>query len=251
MDREEYERWMQKRELRKLRHRHRSASGGLFFGGLVVAAGLLLLLNNMGIVHMREIWHYWPVLLVAFGLSRIVECHTPSSLIWGGMVALVGALILLDNLNVLVIDFNFIWPLIIIAFGLTMLWKALERRKSTEGLDVSTDPSNSMMAIFGGVQRKIASQDFKGGDALAIFGGMELDLRGAKMAGNQAVLDISATFGGVEVRVPESWSVLVKIVGVFGGVEDKTIPPKPDPNAPPPCLVLTGTTVFGGVSVKN
>jgi hypothetical protein len=38
---------------------------------------------------------------------------------------------------------------------------------------------------------------------------------------------------------------------VFGGVDDKTIPPKPDPNAPAPCLVLTGTTVFGGVSIRN
>ena len=234
-----------------MRRRNRSPHGGLFFGGLVVVAGLALLLNNMHIIHMRDVWQYWPVLLVVFGLSRIVECHTPSSLIWGGMVALVGALILLDNLNILMIDFSFIWPLIIIAFGLSLLWKALERRKSLEGVDVSTGPSSSMMAIFGGVQRKISSQDFTGGDALAIFGGMELDLRGAKMAGNQAVLDINATFGGVEVRIPETWNVLVKTVGVFGGVEDKTIPPKPDPNSPPPCLVLTGTTVFGGVSVKN
>jgi predicted membrane protein len=107
------------------------------------------------------------------------------------------------------------------------------------------------MAIFGGTQRKIAAQDFKGGDALAIFGGLELDLRGAKMAGDRAVLDVNATFGGVELRVPESWHVEVKTVAVFGGVDDKTIPPKSDPNTPAPCLVLTGTTVFGGVSVRN
>jgi len=251
MDRDEFERWAHKRELRKMRHRHRSASSGVFFGGIVVAIGLGLLLNNMGIIRMHDIWHYWPVLLVAFGLSRIVECHTPSSLIWGGMVALVGALILLDNLNILMIDFNFIWPLIIIAFGLSLLWKAVEARKSISGVDVSSDPSTSMMAIFGGLQKKIAAQDFKGGDALALFGGVDLDLRGAKMAGEKAVLDINATFGGVEIRIPDNWNVLVKIVGVFGGVEDKTIPPKPDPNVPAPCLVLTGTTVFGGVSVKN
>jgi hypothetical protein len=45
--------------------------------------------------------------------------------------------------------------------------------------------------------------------------------------------------------------VEVKTVAVFGGVDDKTIPPKSDPNTPAPCLVLTGTTVFGGVSVRN
>jgi predicted membrane protein len=234
-----------------MRRRHHSPASGLFFGGVIVAIGLLLLLDNMHIIRMRDVWQYWPLLLVVFGLSRIVECHTPSSLIWGGLVALIGGLIFLDNLYPGMINFNFIWPLIIIAFGLTLLWKALERRKSLDGVDVSTDPSTSMMAIFGGTQRKIAAQDFKGGDALAIFGGLELDLRGAKMAGDRAVLDVNATFGGVELRVPESWHVEVKTVAVFGGVDDKTIPPKSDPNTPAPCLVLTGTTVFGGVSVRN
>jgi hypothetical protein len=43
----------------------------------------------------------------------------------------------------------------------------------------------------------------------------------------------------------------VKTVAIFGGVDDKTIPPKADPNTPTPHLVLTGTALFGGVSIKN
>jgi predicted membrane protein len=249
MDKDEYR--LKRLEMRAERRRHRSAASGIFFGGIVVAVGLLLLLDNMHIIRMRDIWQYWPLLLVVFGLSRIVECHTPSSLIWGGLVALVGALIFLDNINILMVNFNYIWPLIIIAFGLSVLWRGFERRKTLEGLDITADPSGTMMAIFGGAKRRITAQDFKGGDALAIFGGVDLDLRGAKMAGAQAVLDVNATFGGIELRIPESWLVEVKTVAVFGGVDDKTIPPKVDPNTPAQRLVLTGTTIFGGVSIRN
>lgn len=248
MDRFEYR--MQRAQWKAERRRHRSPAGGILFGGIIVAIGLLLLLDNMHIIRMRDVWQYWPLILVVFGLSRIFECHTPSSLIWGGLVAVIGALLFLDNLNILIIDFNFIWPLILIAFGLSLLWRTLDRTFfDTAG--VAAGPSNTIMAVFSGGKRKIDSGEFKGGDVLAIFGGVELDLRGAKMSGEQAVVDVNATFGGLEIRVPETWSVVVKTVAIFGGVDDKTIPPKPDPNVPTPRLVLTGTVVFGGVSIKN
>ena len=249
MDRYEYR--LQREQLRAARRRSRSGAGGVFLGGLIVAVGLLLLLDNMRIIHMRDIWMYWPLILVVFGLSRMVECHTPSSLIWGLLVTLLGGLILLDNLNVVPLDFNYIWPLIIIAFGLKLLWKALDRRRHLEDGSVSGDPSSSIMAVFSGGKRKIVSQDFKGLDVLALFGGVDLDLREAKIAGEQAVIDVNATFGGVEIKIPETWSLIVKTVAIFGGVEDKTIPPKLDSNAPAPRLVLTGTALFGGVSVRS
>jgi predicted membrane protein len=249
MDRYEYR--MQRAQWKAERRRHRSPAAGILFGGLIVAAGLLLLLNNMNIIRMRDVWEYWPIILVVFGLSRIFECHTPSSLIWGGLVAGIGALLFLDNLHILTIDFNFIWPLILIAFGLSLLWRAVDRRFFDNAAPVFAGPSNSIMAVFSGGKRKIDSADFKGSDVLAIFGGVEIDLRDAKISGEQAVIDVNATFGGVEIRVPETWSVVVKTVAIFGGVDDKTIPPKPDPNVPAPRLVLTGTAVFGGVSIKN
>ena len=243
---------MQRAQWKAERWHHRSGSGGIFIGGLIVAIGLLLLLDNMHVIHMRDVWHYWPLILVVFGLSRIVECHTPSSLIWGGLVALVGALLFLDNLNILMIDFSFIWPLILIAFGLSLLWRAVDRRKRMDGTaPASSDASSSVMAVFSGAKRKVVAQDFKGLDVLALFGGVDVNLREAKIAGEEAVVDVNATFGGVELKIPDTWSVIVKTVAIFGGVDDKTIPPKTDPAVPTPRLVLTGTALFGGVSIKN
>ena len=52
-------------------------------------------------------------------------------------------------------------------------------------------------------------------------------------------------------HVGQSWNVQTKGVGIFGGFDDKTIHPKPDPNVKTPQLVITGSTVFGGMSVTN
>ena len=48
--------------------RHRSGAGGIVIGGLIVAVGLLILLDNMGIVRFHDVWEYWPVLLIVFGV---------------------------------------------------------------------------------------------------------------------------------------------------------------------------------------
>ena len=79
------------------------------------------------------------------------------------------------------------------------------------------------------------------------MGGMELDLTKAEMEGNTAVVQISAMMGGVEVRIPETWSVETRIVPLLGGVEDKTIPPRDSGKV----LVLQGSVLMGGVEIKN
>ena len=103
------ERWEQKQAARRARweerasrHRYSSGTHGIFFGAIVVAIGCLLLLDNLGIVRFHDIWQYWPVLLVAYGVSRIVDARTPSGYVWGGVSALIGAFLLLDTLDIIV-----------------------------------------------------------------------------------------------------------------------------------------------------
>jgi hypothetical protein len=64
-------------------------------------------------------------------------------------------------------------------------------------------------------------------------------------------LDINSIFGGVELIVPENWRIAVRGVGIFGAFEDKTIPPRPDVGVVLPELVVTGSAIFGGATVRN
>jgi predicted membrane protein len=238
----------------RFRRRHRSAAQGVVGGAVVVVVGLLLLLNNMHIIRVRDFWDFWPLILVVFGLARIVESRTPASLVWGGLVASAGGVLFLENLNLVTLDFSFIWPLVLIAFGLTLLWKALDRQRllASGGADTSSpSSSSSLAAVFSGGKRRMTTPDFRGLDVLALFGGFEVDLRESRIEVDQAVIDVNAMFGGVKLLVPYNWTVTVKGFGMFGAFEDKTVPPRADPGSKPQHLVVTGVSIFGGTVVQN
>jgi predicted membrane protein len=78
------------------------------------------------------------------------------------------------------------------------------------------------------------------------MGGLEIDLHNASIKG-EAVIDIFAMMGGVEMRVPEDWLVVIEGFPFMGGYENKTHAPKDTTKR----LVIKGTAVMGGVEIKN
>jgi predicted membrane protein len=255
---ERKQRWEQRMEAKRARwedrmsrRRYPSAASGMFFGAIVVAVGCLLLLDNLGIVRFHDIWQYWPVLLCAWGVSRIVDSRTPSGWIWGGVVTLLGAFLLLDNLDIIVFNFQVIWPVLLIAFGVSVLVRALERKNLTGGTPGGASPVVGTHAFFSENRSGSDAQDFQGGDATAIFGAARFDLRNASMTVDEARIDVNVVFGEVEVRIPESWNVINRAAVVFAGVNDKTIHPRPDPNVKTPRVVITGAVIFGAITLRN
>ncbi len=91
-------------------------------------------------------------------------------------------------------------------------------------------PSNNGLAgawaVFSSVKRRVEDQDFKGGEVVAVFGEVKIDLRKAGIASGEAVIEVNAVFAGVDIRVPETWLVVLRGAGIFGAFEDKTIPPR-------------------------
>lgn len=256
---EKRQRWEQRQDARRARwegrmarHQYRSGTHGLFFGAIVVAIGVLLLLDNLGIFRFHDVWQYWPVLLVAYGVSRIVDARAPSGWIWGGMIALVGAFLLLDTLDIIAFNFTMVWPVLLIAFGLSVLVRSLERGRYPTGAPASaTSPVVGAHAIFSDNKSGTETQDFQGGQATSIFGAARFDLRNASMTVDEAVIDVNVVFGEVEVRIPETWIVINRAAVVFGGVDDKTIHPKVDPSVKTPRLIITGAVIFGGLKLRN
>jgi FtsH-binding integral membrane protein len=66
---------------------------------------------------------WFPLFLVVFGLARIVWPSRPGKQAGGVWIALVGGLLLFDQLDVL--KFNESWPVLVIMAGLMMTFKAI------------------------------------------------------------------------------------------------------------------------------
>jgi hypothetical protein len=62
------------------------------------------------------------------------------------------------------------------------------------------------------------------------------------------VFDVFAMWGGIEIRVPENWTVVGRVTPILGGFDDKTRPPQQESTQR---LVIRGFVIMGGVEVKN
>ena len=154
----------------------------------------------------------------------------------GGVVFTVGALFLADNLGYLHFPIWQLWPVVLIGVGIMMLWNRAgfvgvprAARKQYERWNLGyIHPDNLTSSglvheftIFGGSKRVVTTQDFRGGKIATIFGGCSLDLTGAAIAGDTAVLYVSALYGGSTIKIPPTWNVEVHGAGIFGGVAIK------------------------------
>ena len=80
------------------------------------------------------------------------------------------------------------------------------------------------------------------------MGGHDIDLRGAGIAGDAAVIDLFVIWGGVEIKVPPDWKVSCEALPIMGGVDDRSKAPAGEARGH---LVLKGLIVMGGVEIKN
>jgi len=256
----------------------------LVVGLVVVALGILFTLDKLGYVEAGSLWEYWPVLLIAAGLGRLLlprGCHGRG---FGVVLIVIGTLFLLENLGRLPYRVWDFWPVLLLLLGISMIWRAMGRpggRGSSRWREVgfasglqegATPPAPAGMAtgtaaavppveagdadasatvdcfaLLGGSRRRSVSQDFRGGSLFAFMGGCELDLRQASIRG-QATIDAFAMWGGIEIKVPQDWTVALHGTPILGSFDDKTVRMGGDGSK---VLVVTGAAVMGGVEIKN
>ncbi|MBI3470866.1 MAG: hypothetical protein HY013_05875 [Candidatus Solibacter usitatus] len=222
---------------------------GIIFGVAILVTGTVLLLKNFGLLQV-DLGHLWlPILLAGFGLSQLLQARSAAGGFWGGLLLAAGVYIGLENLGYVDAPFRKIaFPLFLMGVGGLLLWRALQRSAPRPG---DTASALNEVVVFGGANRRIVAQDFRGGELYAAFGGHEIDLLGAAPAGDGAVIDANVMFGGIEIKVPSDWSVNIQGIPIFGGFEDSTVQPKLEGQTPSKRLTVRGFAIFGGVEVKN
>lgn len=208
----------------------------LVFGLTLLAAGTLFWLDHIGRIDAQQYLQWWPLALIAMGIAHILERRWFGAAIW----LLFGSYFLLPLLGIETIRFWQVlglWPLLISVAGVMLALQALRRPGGARGVRA--------VAVMGANIRKIGG-DFPGGEAVAVMGGCEIDLSSAKIA-DEAVLDVLAFWGGISVRVPPDCRVVSNLTPILGGYEDKSARGSDEA----PRLVIRGSTIMGGVEVRN
>jgi len=231
----------------------------LLIGIAVIGLGLLLLLDNLNVIVFRDVVNYWPVGLIVFGLVKLFDAKaTMDRLVFSG-VTLLGIMLLLGRLGYSNFDLHTLWPLMLILVGASVVFKALDGRRAEtprvsldkNGVaapvsDNASDSSVNIVTMLGGFERRISTQAFRGGDITVFMGGVDLDLRNSSIDG-EAVLNVFSAMGGITLKVPTDWTVVLEGMPLLGGFDEKTAPPPNDSKR----LIVKGYAIMGGVEVRN
>jgi hypothetical protein len=230
-----------------------SANGQVVIGLLVVAFGVLFLLDNLNIIYLRHVIFFWPLAFIGSGLVALCSDGPRSGRVTGIVLIAIGAAMLLNRLGYGFISWRTFWPLAMIGLGGLIVYRTLGGGRVVHVSagpytkdDAKADNVIDITAILGGFERRVSTPDFRGGEITAIMGGCSLDLRDSALAG-EAVVNVSAIWGGITIKVPPDWTVVLHGTPVMGGFTEKTARP-PDNRKR---LVVTGYAIMGGVEVRN
>ncbi len=230
-------------------HRSSPVTPKLVFGLLLIFVGIIFTLDQMGWVDAADVLEFWPVVLIAAGASKLFWPGSSSSRVSGLVLIFIGGWLQLEILDVVYYSIWDYWPLLLVLFGIRIVWRGLAGGSRRAASDSAS--TVNAVAVLGGAARTSSSPDFRGGDLIAFMGGCNVDLRQAKIAAGPAVIDAFAFWGGVEIKVPEDWTVIVQGIPFLGGYEDNTQLRLADPGAVRQELVVKGFAIMGGVEIKN
>ena len=257
------------------------------FPTLLIALGTIFLLDNLNVIEARFVFrNIWPLLVLAFGLSRFFY-GIGGERVFGAIVSFFGGFWLADRLFDL--DINIVglfWPLILIGLGISMLygrrrWYKMppsgvppippapggptpppvagfapgsqEAGQGTDSAQAGPDDIDQSarlkeVAVFSSIERRNVSQVFRGGELTAIMGSIDIDLRDCRMADPTSAIVVQVVMGQVTLRLPSNWTVESHLGTFLGNLEERSDRPV-DPN--PKRLILYGSAFMGQVEVRN
>jgi predicted membrane protein len=224
------------------------------FGLVLVAAGIIFTLDNLEIIDARDYFRFWPSVFVGVGALKLWNATRNGQGWFGGLFFLcLGSWMLLNRIIYFTFSPREFFPMVLVFLGGYLVWRGFGGSRPQRPLD-DGQSQFSAFAIMGGVSRRSNSQAFQGADLTAVMGGCEIDLRHASIApGTEATIEVFAFWGGIEIKVPEDWTVVPRVFPMMGGVDDRTRAPQTFPEKPlqEKRLVVRGIVVMGGVGIKN
>jgi hypothetical protein len=214
---------------------------------------------------------FWPLVVVFMGVSLLLRAGGIVGAIFALAFIGTGGVLLAGNLGFLTSSASRLWPLLLVLLGLWTLvrsrsgpeWRGPGPRRpfrrgghweranwaEREHTQTTDEDRLSRQYTASGAELKIESQAWKGGELGVTAGGVELDLRQARLDPEGAVLVVRVLMGGIDIRVPDTWQVHFDVMPFLGGADNMTRSTQGVSAAPR--LRVLGNVTLGGVTVSN
>src|SRR5262245_34261900 len=134
-------------------------TGRLLVGLAMMAFGILWTLDNLGIMESGPILRWWPLVIVAVGVTKLLGIGTCRNAVAGALVTLVGGWLLAEQLDLIHMSVFSLWPLMLVAFGVVILTRSARPRDAIRYDEHAA--SMTAFAFMGGVVRKVLSGEFR------------------------------------------------------------------------------------------
>jgi hypothetical protein len=239
------------------RPRNIRITGRLLMGLAFLWLGALWTLDNLGFIDAEVIVRWWPLLVMVFGLAKLLGWGTRQSTFAAVLWLLAGTWLMLHALGVVRYGIAGLWPLVLILIGGRIVMNSTRSSSVRQApgpgaasASTGADGRVKVDAVMAGMERRFRAGVFGGGVVNSVMANVELDLREATLADARAELEVNAVLGGIVLRVPRGWAVVNEATPVMGAIEDHTEPPAATETRRD-TLVLRGAAVMGGIEIRN
>ena len=225
----------------------------IIWGIAIIALGVIFGGNALGLFSLNIFFEGWWTLFIVVpsAISLITEKEKLSSLAF----LMIGVILLLAAQDVF--SFEIAWKVILAAVfiivGIGIIFRSIVRGNNDKEVEKKIrehkddKAMDAQMAIFSGSDRVYNDEVFSGANLVAVFGGVDLDLRNAKFT-KDTVIKAFCLFGGIDIKVPEDVQVKIKSGFIFGGASDDR---KGETGKGKCTIYLDAAGGFGGISISD
>lgn len=232
--------------------------GAVTFALLVLLVGVLTFLSKLFSLDVSFWSILWPSALLVYGLHGLFPRFSVFSL----GVSLFGGYFLVNNLGIWSLDIagELLFPIVVVLFGLGLLIDALRKPKKPRfSFSHSNDKSDKAHSTFCEEDEHfdcsvsfcensyvISLPRLSSGDASVSFGELTLDLSQCEEIADDCELDLSCSFGELNLLVPKSCRIVPDSSTSFGSLDFSG---HPDPDAHT-VIHLDGSVSFGNIEIR-
>ena len=213
----------------------------ILWGMVLIITGLLFLGNNL------ELWNFnvffegwWTLFIIVPSVIELFNKENTMSSILGIMIGVLLLLAVRDCIAWPMVGKIFL-PFLIISIGVSILVKPKFKIKMKKGENGKIE----CIGIFSGRDEKV-SDKFNGADCVAVFGGIDLDLRSAEIT-EDITIDCVAVFGGINIKLPEDVIVKTEGISIFGAISNDYVC---NSKKKKPTVHVNHVSIFGGTELK-